>query len=110
MSNRDQLVAALHSILEQLWNGADETAAIEFRVLVAWRARTVKPGVPTYRAGTFPSRGWQDAQDLRFLESAAPGMRDIELAWSAGDPGAAAQRVRDLLSYLSAQGPEQQPV
>ena len=103
MSNRDHLVDGLHSILEELWNGADEKAAIEFRVLVAWRARTAKPGVPTYRTGTFPSRGWQDPQDLRFLESAALGMRDIELAWSAGDLGVVAQRLKDLLSCLSAQ-------
>jgi hypothetical protein len=109
MSNRDHLVDGLHSILEELWNGSHETAVSQLRVLTAWRARTVKPGVPTYRAGTFPSRGWQDAQDLRFLESAA-GIEDIEVAWRAEGPTVAAQRVKDLLAFLSAQGHQQQPV
>ncbi len=109
MTNRDHLVDGLHSILEELWNGSNEKAAAEFRVLAAWRTRTIKPGVPTYRAGTFPSRGWLDAQNLPFLESAAPGMREIELAWS-GDPGITAERVKDLLSYLSEQRSEQLPV
>jgi hypothetical protein len=105
MSNRNHLVDGLHSILEELWKGSDQTAASEFRVLMAWRARAVKPTVPTYRAGTFPAPVAQNAEDLEFLESAAAGMRDIEAAWTAGDPGSATQRVKDLLSYLSEQQP-----
>jgi hypothetical protein len=110
MSNRNHLMDGLHSILEELWNGADQTAATEFRVLLAWRERAVKPSVPAYRAGTFPAPGLQDAEDLRFLESAALGMRDIEAAWSVGDSAAATQRVKELLSYLSEQRTAPQPV
>jgi len=106
MSNRDHLVDGLHSILEELWEGSDQVAASEFRKLMVWRARAVKPSVPTYKAGTFPAPVSQDAQDLSFLESAAAGMRNIEAALSAGDSNVTAQLVMDLLSSLS----ERQPV
>jgi hypothetical protein len=101
MSNRDHLVDSLHSILEELWEGSDQVAASQFRRLMVWRARAVKPSVPTYRGGTFPAPVCQDAQDLNFLESAAAGMRNIEAALSAGDSNITAQRVKDLLSSLS---------
>ena len=58
MSNRDHLVDGLHSILEELWEGSDHVAASEFRKLMVWRARAVKPSVPTYMAGTFPAMGY----------------------------------------------------
>ena len=106
MSNRDHLVDGLHSILEELWEGSDQIAASEFRKLMVWRARAVKPFVPTYMAGTFPAPVSQDAQDLSFLESAAAGMRNIDAALSAGDSNITAQLVKDLLSSLS----ERQPV
>lgn len=106
VSNRDQLVDGLHSILEELWEGADQVAASEFRKLMVWRARAVKPSVPTYLAGTFPAPVSQDAQDLSFLESAAAGMRNIEAALTGGDSNIAAQLVKDLLSSLS----DRQPV
>jgi hypothetical protein len=106
MSNRDHLVDGLHSILEDLWGGSDEIAASEFRKLMVWRARAIKPTVPTYRAGTFPAPVSQDAQDLSFLEFAAAGMRNIDAALSAGDSNITAQRVKDLLSSLS----ERQPI
>jgi len=106
MSNRDHLVDGLHSILEKLWEGSDQRAASEFRRLMVWRARAVKPSVPTYRAGTFPAPVSKDAQDLSFLESAAAGMRNIEAALSAGDSNITAQLVMDLLSSLS----ERQPI
>jgi hypothetical protein len=101
VSNRDHLVDGLHSILEELWEGADQVAASEFRKLMVWRARAVKPSVPTYLAGTFPAPVSQDAQDLSFLESAAAGMRNIEAAFTAGDSNISAQLVKDLLSSLS---------
>jgi hypothetical protein len=101
MSNRDHLVDGLHSILEGLWEGADQSAASEFRRLLVWRARAVKPSVPTYRAGTFPAPVSEDAQDLGFLDSAAAGMLDIEAALSAGDSNITVQLVKDLLSSLS---------
>ena len=78
MSNRDHLVDGLHSILEELWEGSDQIAASEFRKLMVWRARAIKPSVPTYMAGTFPAPVSQDAQDLSFLESVAAGMRSID--------------------------------
>jgi hypothetical protein len=106
MSNRDHLVDGLHSILEELWEGSDQVAAAEFRKLMVWRAKAIKPSVPTYLAGTFPAPVSQDAQDLRFLESAAAGMRNIEAALSAGNSNITAQRVKDLLSALS----EWQPI
>ena len=34
MSNRNHLVDGLHSILEGLWDGSDQTAASEFRELM----------------------------------------------------------------------------
>ena len=106
MSNRDHLVDGLHSILEELWEGSDQIAASEFRKLMVWRARAVKPSVPTYMAGTFPAPVSQDAQDLSFLESAAAGMRNIDAALSAGDSSITVQLVKDLLSSLS----ERQPI
>jgi hypothetical protein len=106
VSNRDHLVDGLHSILEELWEGADQVAASEFRQLMVWRARAIKPSVPTYMAGTFPAPVSQDAQDLSFLESAAAGMRNIEAALTGGDSNIAAQLVKDLLSSLS----DRQPV
>jgi hypothetical protein len=106
MSNRDHLVDGLHSILEELWEGSDQVAASEFRKLMYWRARAVKPSVPTYRAGTFPAPVSEDAQDLSFLEFAAAGMGSIEAALTAGDSTVTAQCVKDLLSSLS----ERQPV
>jgi len=106
MSNRDHLVDGLHSILEELWEGSDRIAASEFRKLMVWRARAVKPSVPTYMAGTFPAPVSQDAQDLSFLEFAAAGMRNIDAALCAGDSSITAQLVKDLLSSLS----ERQPV
>jgi hypothetical protein len=106
MSNRDHLVDGLHSVLEELWKGSDQVAASDFRKLMVWRARAVKPSVPAYRVGTFPAPVSQDAQDLSFLESAAAGMRNIEAALSAGDSNITAQRVKDLLSSLS----ERQPI
>jgi hypothetical protein len=106
VSNRDHLVDGLHSILEELWEGADQVAASEFRRLMVWRARAIKPSVPTYMAGTFPAPVSQDAQDLSFLESAAAGMRNIEAALAGGDSNIAAQLVKDLLSSLS----DRQPV
>ena len=101
MSNRDHLVDGLHSVLEELWEGSDQIATSEFRKLMVWRARAVKPFVPTYMAGTFPAPVSQDAQDLSFLESAAAGMRNIDAALSAGDLNITAQLVMDLLSSLS---------
>ena len=106
MSNRDHLVDGLHSVLEELWEGSDQIAASEFRKLMIWRARAVKPSVPTYKAGTFPGPVSQNAQDLSFLEFAAAGMRNIEAALSAGDSNITAQCIKDLLSSLS----ERQPV
>ena len=85
MSNRDHLVDGLHSVLGELWEGSDEVASSDFRKLMVWRVRAVKPSVPAYRAGTFPVPVSQDAQDLSFLKSAAAGMRNIEAALSAGD-------------------------
>lgn len=101
MSNRDHLVDGLHSILEGLWEGSDEAAASEFRELMVWRARAVRPSIPTYKGGTFPGPVSQDAQDLSFLESAAAGMRHIETAFGVGDSNRTAQFVKDLLSSLS---------
>jgi hypothetical protein len=106
MSNRDHLVDGLHSILEALWEGSDQAAASEFRELMLWRARAVRPFIPTYKAGTFPGPISQDAQDLSFLESAAAGMRNIETTFGAGDSNITAQFVKDLLSALS----ERQPI
>jgi hypothetical protein len=106
MSNRDHLVDGLHSVLEGLWEGSDQTAASEFRTLMAWRVRAVKPSVATYRAGTFPAPVSEDAQDLRFLESAAAAMRNIETALGNGDSTITARLVKDLLSSLS----ERQPI
>ena len=105
LSNRDHLVDGLHSILEELWKGSDQVAVSEFRTLMAWRARAVKPSVPTYMAGTFPAPVSQDAQDLSFLEFAATGMRNIEAALTAGDSNISAQHVKDLLSSLSQRQP-----
>jgi hypothetical protein len=102
MSNRDHLVDGLHSILEDLWGGSDQIAASEFRKLMAWRERAVKSAVPTYRAGTFPGPVFQDAQDLGFLEFAAPAMFNIEAAFNSGDSNTTAERIKDLLSSLSA--------
>src|ERR1035441_3235917 len=104
MPNRDHLVDGLHSILEKLWEGSDQVAPSEFRKLMVWRARAVKPFVPTYMAGTFPAPVSQDAQDLSFLESAAAGMRNSDAALSAGDSNITAQLVQDLLSSLSSRG------
>jgi hypothetical protein len=101
MSNRDHLVDALHSILEELWNGSDQIAASELRKLMAWHARAVKPFTPPYLAGTFPAPISQSAPDLGFLQSAETGMHNIETALSAGDPNSAAQRLKELLSALS---------
>ena len=106
MSNRDHLVDGLHSVLEELWEGSDQIAASDFRKLMVWRLRAVKPSVPTYMGGTFPAPVSQDAQDLSFLESAAAGMRNIDAALSAGDSNITAQLVKDLLSSLS----ERQPI
>jgi hypothetical protein len=105
MSNRDHLVDGLHLILEALWSGDDQTAAVNFRVLTAWRARAMKSVIPEYRAGTFPAPVSQPAEDLHFLEAASSGMRDIEKAWTEGNRDVATQRVKDLLSYLSEQTP-----
>jgi hypothetical protein len=101
MSNRDHLVDGLHSILEQLWCGSDQVAASQFRKLMAWRARAVKPSAPMYRVETFPAPVSQDAQDLVFLEFAAAGMFRIEAALSAGDSNTTVRCVKDLLSSLS---------
>jgi hypothetical protein len=101
ISNRDHLVDGLHSILELLWEGSDQAAASEFRKLMVWRAKAVKPFVPTYRAGTFPAPVFQEAQDLDFLESATAGMSHIEAALNGGDASVTVQRVKDLLSALS---------
>jgi len=106
MSNRNHLVDGLYSSLEGLGDGSDQTAASEFRELMVWRARAVRPFIPTYKAGTFPRPISQDAQDLSFLESAADGMRNIETAFGAGDSNVTAQFVKDLLSALS----ERQPI
>ena len=105
MSNRDHLVDGLHSILEELWEGSDQLAASEFRRLMDWRTRAVKPSVPTYTGGIFPAPISREAQDLSFLESAAAGMRDIEAALRAGDSNISTQRVKDLLSSLSERQP-----
>jgi hypothetical protein len=100
MSNRDQLIDGLHSVLAELWEGSDEMAAAEFRKLMTWSARAVKPTTPTYRAGTFPAPVRQDAQDLLLLESAATGMRLIEASFNSSSKDTA-QLVKDLLSVLS---------
>lgn len=105
MSNRDHLVDGLHSILEGLWDGSDQAAASEFRQLIVWRERAIRPSIPTYRAGTFPGPVSEEAQDLSFLESAAAGMRDIETAFGVGDSNITAQFVKDLLSSLSKRQP-----
>lgn len=101
MSNRDLLVDGLHSILAELWDGSDEIAATEFRRLMVWRLRTAKQTVPPYRVGTFPAPVLQDAPDQKLLESAASGMQSIEAAFQAGDSGDIAQRVKELLAFLS---------
>lgn len=103
MSNRDHLVDGLHSILDELWEGSDQAAASEFRRLMAWRMRAVKPFVPPYRVGTFPAPVSQEAEDLCFLESAADGMLRIEAALGAGDTSITTQSVKDLLAALSRQ-------
>lgn len=101
MSNRDHLVDGLHSILEELWNGSDQLAASELRLLMTWRARAVKPFTPPYLAGTFPAPVSQAAQNLDFLESAETGLHNIEAALRAGDSNSAAEHVKELLSSLS---------
>ena len=106
MSNRDHLLDGLHSILEELWNGSDQSAASELRRLIAWRMRALKPFTPAYLAGTFPAPVPQAAQNLDFLQSAETGLHNIEAALSAGDSNGAALRVKDLLSSLS----ERQPI
>jgi len=105
MSNRDHLVDGLHSILEELWEGSDRIAASEFRKLMVWRARAVKPPSNVHGRDV-PGARFQDAQDLSFLEFAAAGMRNIDAALCAGDSSITAQLVKDLLSSLS----ERQPV
>src|SRR5947209_1804171 len=100
-SDRDHLVDGLHTVLEQLWNGSDQVASSEFRKLIAWHARAVKPFVRTYVVGTFPAPGLEQSQDLNFLVCAAVGMRNIETAFSGGDSDLMARRVKDLLSFLS---------
>ena len=107
MSNRDHLVDGLHSILEELWRGSDRVAASEFRTLMAWRARAAEAVRSNVRSRDVPGARFPGiAQDLSFLESAAAGMRNIEVALSAGDSNVTAQRIRDLLSSLS----ERQPI
>jgi hypothetical protein len=105
MTNRDHLVDGLHSVLAGLWEGADETAAAEFRNLSSWCVRAVKSSTPTYRSGTFPGPVVQDAQDLVFLQSAADGMRRIESAFLRGDSKETAQLVKELLTLLSERQP-----
>jgi hypothetical protein len=105
MTNHDHLVDGLHSILAGLWEGADDTAAAEFRALASWFGRALKSSVPTYRAGTFPAPVTQDAQDLVFLQSAAEGMRQIGAAFNEGDSKQTAQLVKELLATLSERQP-----
>jgi hypothetical protein len=83
MSNRNNLVDGLHSILECLWDGSDQAAASEFRELMVWRARAVSHLFQRIKLVRSQGR-FQDAQDLSFLESAADGMRNIEMAFVAG--------------------------
>jgi hypothetical protein len=105
MSNRDHLIDGLHAVLAELWEGAPDKAASDFRQLASWHGRAVKSTVPTYRAGTFPGPVSQDAPDLVFLQSAADGMRRIEAAFLRGDSKETVQSVKELLTLLSERQP-----